>query len=148
MVETNRPDAKNALYQDAIKEGDKLLSINGKSLRGMDFKIAKQLLNSLPLELTFGRIDKDLNLLHKEPLPLKLRFSPFDSQKHELVRAWPTTEWGGVPTSSVPRWLQAGLAAINGGLLPQFRSSQQYFNGPTKEYTWPDESHETRKVIA
>ena len=25
VVETNRPDAKNALYQDAIKKGDQLL---------------------------------------------------------------------------------------------------------------------------
>jgi 26S proteasome regulatory subunit N7 len=26
VVETNRPDAKNALYQDAIKQGDQLLN--------------------------------------------------------------------------------------------------------------------------
>eukprot|EP01047_Picozoa_sp_COSAG01_P116331 COSAG01_NODE_44992_length_413_cov_6.764331_2_plen_26_part_01 len=25
-METNRPDAKNALYQDAIKQGDQLLN--------------------------------------------------------------------------------------------------------------------------
>eukprot|EP01050_Picozoa_sp_SAG11_P021092 SAG11_NODE_3685_length_2285_cov_1.626258_1_plen_90_part_00 len=26
VIETNRPDAKNALYQDAIKQGDQLLN--------------------------------------------------------------------------------------------------------------------------
>ena len=97
--------------------GAKLLFINGTALRGMNFKSAAPLLRSRPLALIFTAFDEQTESLvagtSVPTPPLQLQFLPFNTEKHALVSAWPSTNWSGLPASSVPEWLQAGLTAVN-----------------------------------
>ena len=114
-----RIDAETPAAQvEGLVEGAKVLSINGQSVHGMSYQTAKdEHMQNRPLVMTFQssfarspagaaafRSLFDHPEVMNDPsaaammqvrfdgtVPLKLRFSPFKSDKHALVSSWPST---------------------------------------------------------
>ena len=89
VVETNRPDAKNSLYQDAIKKGDQLLNriqVSGSAVQPHSGALCKKCLTKDCLTETIAR---DKCVTHAETCEMNL--SPLYAKFSRLVQPSPCT---------------------------------------------------------